>query len=431
MSDRPAIRLVEAIRATPWAMTEEWCRQLEEIASREHDVSPEALEAYRARRVAGTDNLTERNGVAIVSARGPMFRYADFFTSISGGTTYEGLMTDLHAAANMPNARAIILNVDSPGGEVNGVAELANSIRGITSRKPVIAYVGGQGASAAYWLACACSEIVMGPTASVGSIGVVAAIRDTSERDKRSGVVTTEFVSSQSPDKRPDLGTSEGRAKIQKVVDRLAAEFIQAVAGFRGVTADHVTKEFGRGSVEVGSDAIDRGMADRIGSFEEVLAQLSAGYTPSRKAPKPKGQDMTDKTFSQADLDAAVAAAVGRATAEATATAAAAATETATAAAMKRAGEIMALEEAKGREEQARHLAFHTALTVDQAKAVLAAGPKVEAPKPASQPAPAQGKRSSDAPGGLLPAEGGTGAAAPVSIDRNKLYDKFSGKSAA
>jgi membrane-bound ClpP family serine protease len=96
---------------------------------------------------------------------------------------------------------AIVLNLDTPGGAVNGVDELARAIFAARERKRIIAYVGGMGASAGYWLASAASEIVVSDAAILGSIGVRMVAQDTTEADRKSGRV--EFISSQSPANAP------------------------------------------------------------------------------------------------------------------------------------------------------------------------------------------------------------------------------------
>jgi ClpP class serine protease len=107
------------------------CTQMMEIASRAIDepiATIEALEAKLGRPVNADGNMTVRDGVATIPVRGPLFRYANLFTMISGATSYETLATDLQQAIDDPKVRGIILMIDSPGGEVNGSAELANMI---------------------------------------------------------------------------------------------------------------------------------------------------------------------------------------------------------------------------------------------------------------------------------------------------------------
>src|SRR5690606_28406442 len=155
------------------------------------------------------------------------------------------LRRDLQLALDDPSISGIVLSIDTPGGVVNGVNELANAIRGARSQKRIVAYVGGMAASAGYWLASQASEIVIEETAALGSIGVRAVVTDTSKKDAEAGRI--EFVSSQSPGKRADLSTEEGRARIQRHVDALADVFIATVGKGRGVKPDDVISRFGGG----------------------------------------------------------------------------------------------------------------------------------------------------------------------------------------
>src|SRR5262249_42337824 len=161
-------------------------------------------------------------------------------TAISGGASVDALARDFNQALNDPSIRAIVLNVDSPGGEVTGISELAEMIFAARPRKRVVAYVGGMGASAAYWIASAATEIIADATALVGSIGIVAAVPNPEKRSARD----VEFVSSQSPRKRPNPNTESGKSQIQVMVDDLAAVFISAVAKYRAVSANTVLEKF-------------------------------------------------------------------------------------------------------------------------------------------------------------------------------------------
>lgn len=354
------IRVLDAVHSAAWAMDEEPLAKLIEIAGREHEPTPQALEAYRAQSLAKAERATQRDGVAIVSIEGPLFKRANLMTEFSGATSYDVLRRDLQAAVDNPAMRAILLNIDSPGGEAAGVAELAAALRGMSGRKPIVAYVGDVGASAAYWLASAADQIVIGSTAALGSIGVRVAYSDTSARDERTGVRRYDFVSSQSPFKKTDLATDEGRSRVQARVDSLAQVFVEAVAENRGVTVDTVLAAFGKGDVLIGRDALAAGMADEIGTFEGTLAALAAGdprFAPGGRASAASAAHTEDSTMTEEEMKAAIEAArqeerdraaaaqadaVAAALAEAGA-ANASATEAANAAERTRVGEIMTL----------------------------------------------------------------------------------------
>jgi ClpP class serine protease len=218
--------------------------------------------------------LYRRGRTAILPITGPIIRRGNLMSSMSGGpmASVELLAKDFSRAVEDPSFDAVLLDVDSPGGEAGGISELASIIHAARSEKRVVAYVGDLGASAAYWLASAASEVVVNRTAAVGSIGVVMAVPDpATNADGR-----VEFVSSASPKKRPDPKSKDGRADIQALVDTYGDLFVEDVAAFRATDRETVLAEFGRGGLLVGADAVEHGMADRLGSFEETLADLES-----------------------------------------------------------------------------------------------------------------------------------------------------------
>src|SRR4051812_28663987 len=101
-----------------------------------------------------------KNGVATIPIMGPIFRHADMFTMMCGGATTESLMSSLRSAADDRTVQGIVLEIDSPGGEVAGIAEAALFINELSQTKPIVAYVDGDCCSAAYFLASAATEIV-------------------------------------------------------------------------------------------------------------------------------------------------------------------------------------------------------------------------------------------------------------------------------
>jgi signal peptide peptidase SppA len=240
------------------------------ISSREN-ADLQAVSSKTGERLSNTRTVTMRDGVAIIPVIGVIFPRASLFTEISGGVSVQTLASDFQAALDNPAVKSIVLNIDSPGGEVTGVSEFANMIYAARSQKKITAYVMGWGASAAYWIASAAEKVVIDSTAEVGSIGVIAAYQDAREKDSKNGIKTHEIVSSVSPNKRPDPATAEGKSQIQAVVDDLGEIFVNTVARNRGVSADVVRSDFGKGGVFVGEKAVKQGLADSVGSLEQVI----------------------------------------------------------------------------------------------------------------------------------------------------------------
>lgn len=265
-----------------WAMTEEAIRTVIAIAART-SLGPEAVEAERGERLDNSRMVTVRNGVATIPVRGVLMRYGNIFGRVSGATSFDVLATDIRTALDDPTIKALLLAVDSPGGEVAGTEETAQLLYEGRERKPIVAHIDGSGASAAYWLASAAREVVVGSTAIAGSIGIRLAIQAQAEGDRKQGIETITIISSQSPRKEADPKTAEGRAQYQAILDHLGAVFINTVARNRGVTADVVLSDFGQGGVFVGSDAVAAGLANRVATYESLHAELEAQYGSRRR----------------------------------------------------------------------------------------------------------------------------------------------------
>lgn len=275
------IRAFDAAAGRPWLIQQESLETILQVADRMGN--PEAVSMRLGRQLDNTRTVQMRDGVAVIPITGPVFRYANLLTEVSGATATGIIARDFQAAVENPYVRGIVLEINSPGGEATGINELAEAIYQARDSKPIVAYVEGSGASAAYWIASAAGEIVMDPTAIVGSIGVVMSYTDTRERDEKSGAKRVEIVSSQSPNKRSDPATEAGRAQVQSIVDAMADVFVGAVARNRGVTSESVVSDFGGGGVLVGASAVAARMADRLGSLETVIAELAGTASPTTR----------------------------------------------------------------------------------------------------------------------------------------------------
>lgn len=271
-------RALELAASRPWLMLPEALDTLMAVADRQGD--PEALEARLGRPLDNTRAVSLRDSVAVIPVTGPIMRYANLFTRISGATSTQELATDLQAAIDDPKVRSILLNVDSPGGEANGISELADMVFAARDKKPIKAYIGGTGASAAYWIASAASEVVINDTGIAGSIGAALEVRLRS--DAQDGK-RYEIVSRNAPNKRPDLSTEAGRAKIAETIDALGNVFAAKVAGYLGVKAEDVPAMGDHGGLKVGAAAVEAGLAHRVGSLEALLTEMASPATHPRK----------------------------------------------------------------------------------------------------------------------------------------------------
>jgi ClpP class serine protease len=261
------------------------------------------------------------------------------------------------------------------------MAGLADLIRSVRQTRPVTAFVNDMAASAAYGLASAANEIVISPTSIVGSIGVVMLHADRSGELAAQGVKPTLiFAGSHKVDGNPFEPLSDAvRADLQASVDAHYRQFLDTVAAGRGrkLTADMARATEAR--TFIGTEAIRLGLADRIASFDEVLASLSQTTRPSGRNARKGGISMSTEEIVPA-VEAATEPMREVARLEAPAPQPVARLEEAVAAArVEERARIRAIvngEAAQGREKQALMLATETALSVAEAEKVLAASPK-------------------------------------------------------
>ncbi|MGE1083102.1 S49 family peptidase [Pseudomonas shirazensis] len=264
-------RALELAASQPWLMLPDALDNLLTISDRMGD--PLALATKRGERLEETRKVTLRGNVAVVPVIGPIFRYANLFTEISGATSTQVLGSDIQRALDDPKVKSIVLNIDSPGGVASGINELAELIYQGRSRKRIVAYIGGIGASAAYWIASAAHEIIIDEASLAGSIGVV--VEAVIDDEKASGRTRYQIVSRNAPNKRPDLGTEEGRAKLGETIDALGEVFVGKVARNLNVTADKVPEMGDHGGIRVGADAVKHGLAHRVGALESLISELA------------------------------------------------------------------------------------------------------------------------------------------------------------
>lgn len=220
-------------------------------------------------------------GVAVIPIHGTLVRRTVGLEAESGLTSYTGLAAQLDAAISNPAVSAILLDIDSPGGESGGVFDLADRIRAASQIKPVWAVANDMAFSAAYALASAASRVFVSRTGGVGSIGVIAMHVDQSEKDAQDGVhYTAVFAGDRKNDLNPHEPISgEAHAFLKAEVNRIYGLFVETVARHRGIEASAVRDT--EAGLFFGPAAVAMGLADAIGTFDEALAQLLASLSPN------------------------------------------------------------------------------------------------------------------------------------------------------
>lgn len=230
------------------------------------------LQAARAKVDAQTPG-----SVAVLPLYGIISHRASMMSSMSGpgGTSTEQFGAQFRQAVNNPSVKAIVIDVDSPGGTIDGVAELANEIYQARDKKPITAVANCLMASAAYWIACSASEIVASPSAQVGSIGVFMAHKDVSAALEKEGVDVKLISAGKYKTEGNPYGplTEEARAALQGMVDEAYGNFTQAVAKGRKSSQAAVQAGYGEGRVVSAQSAVSSGLADRVATLDQVLSK--------------------------------------------------------------------------------------------------------------------------------------------------------------
>ncbi len=241
-----------------------------------------SLSFQSERRLSNTRSVLIRDGTAIIPLYGPITARSDLFSFFFGGTSLADLAKDFQTALDNDQVKAILFDVDSPGGVALGPAEMADAIFKARGKKPIWSYVGRNCSSAAYWIASATEKIIANPSALLGSIGVVTTI-PVQEQPDLDGYKNIEIVSSNAIKKRPDPRTTEGMSEIKRELDDLESQFIEAIARYRNVSVETVKNDFGQGGVLIGKNAVAGNMADGLGTYEEVLSQLNQKFSTTKK----------------------------------------------------------------------------------------------------------------------------------------------------
>jgi signal peptide peptidase SppA len=270
------------------------------LAGRPWAIAPARLEALLASAAAftiGSDlppwlqdasrspgyTVTE-SGIAVVPVLGPLVARSDWLTVLLGASEYGAVAEALTAAAENPAVHGIVLEVDSPGGEVGGLFDAVDAIGAIKrqSAKPMFAVASEAALSAAYAVASAADRIYVSRTGEVGSVGVIAVHIDESGADAMAGLKWTLIhAGARKTDGNPHEPLSpRATASIQADVDHLYDQLVDLVAANRGLNPDVVRAT--EAAIYRGERAVAAGLADRIGSVAQAIADLETALEAKR-----------------------------------------------------------------------------------------------------------------------------------------------------
>lgn len=210
-------------------------------------------------------------GIAIIRIYGVLTKKTEAFDHILDMTSYENIHEEIESALEDKSIETILLDIDSPGGEVNGVFDLADFIYESRAKKRIIAIANDDAYSAAYAIASSAEKVFVSRTSGVGSIGVIASHIDQSRFDERQGIkYTTIFAGSRKNDLNPhEPMTSESLGSLQKEVDRLYEMFLQLIARNRGLSIEKIRST--EAGLYFGEKAVEIGVADGVTTFFEFI----------------------------------------------------------------------------------------------------------------------------------------------------------------
>lgn len=227
------------------------------------------------RRIVQSGDPSSR--VAIVPVSGVIFPGDGAGGGIAGGTT--GWVLDaLDEAEKDPKVRAVVLEINSPGGAISSADLIYHRVKRLRKRgKTVVAFLGGIAASGGYYVACPADEIVATRTTITGSIGVIMQIFRVDELMRKVGVE----VSTVKRGRLKDMGspfrapTEEERAVLEGIADEAYEQFVSVVAECRGLPRERVL-EIADGRVMMASRAVEAGLVDAIGYLEDAVRSAAS-----------------------------------------------------------------------------------------------------------------------------------------------------------
>jgi capsid assembly protease len=255
-----------------WALAEDRLRALVELDG----VTPS--DALLAATAAATAARSRPSGpsVAVLPLTGIITPAGGLLALLTGGhpAGLAGFRAQLAQAVADPNVGSVVLDIDSPGGLTDGTPETAALVRAAREHKPITAVANTTMGSAAYWIGSQADQIVASPSARVGSVGVYQVHTDSSGADEQQGrTITIVSAGAHKVDGNPHEALSDdGHNAMQRDVDDFYSMFVSDVARGRGVALPAFDgSAFGGGDAPIGARAVAAGLADRVGTLDEVL----------------------------------------------------------------------------------------------------------------------------------------------------------------
>jgi protease-4 len=223
--------------------------------------------------LSDTSGIATEGNVAHISIQGPIMATSDDGIFASDITESEEIVKFIEEADKNPEIKAILIEINSPGGSAVASAEIAEAL--LKTNKTTVAWIREAGASGAYWIASSTDHIVAHPLSITGSIGVIASYLDFAQFINRYNVTYQRLVAG----KYKDMGTpfrhltDEEEDIFQQSLDSMHDYFIEAVANNRGLDEEEVRKA-ATGQFYIGKDAKEIGLVDELGGKAEAIAYI-------------------------------------------------------------------------------------------------------------------------------------------------------------
>lgn len=279
------------------------------------------------------------NGIAVLPVTGTLVHRLGGMRPFSGMTGYDGIVACLQQAMADSQVRGVLLDIDSPGGQAAGAFDCADMIYRLRQQKPVWALCNDTACSAAMLLASACSRRLVTQTSRIGSIGVMMSHVSYAGHLAQAGVdITLIYAGAHKVDGNQfEALPAEVRQDMQQRIDAAHRMFAEKVAMYTGLSVDAVTGT--EAAVFEGQSGIEAGLADELINASDAISVMATALNSNVR-----GGTMPQLTATEAAVQE-----------------------------NQRVMGILTCQEAKGREQLATMLAGQQGMSVEQARAILAA----------------------------------------------------------
>lgn len=230
--------------------------------------------------------LNKQGDVGVISINGSLVPGAPWYARYTNITGYDEIRHALVAAANDPDIGGILLDINSGGGAVSGVTDVADLVRTIDAKvKPIETFTGGMMASAALWIGASARRVQVGKVAEAGSIGVITVMQSMKKFYEQRGIDTEVLRSAEYKAMGHPLDPINEKAKAE-VMDQLMqmdAMFMGYMADARGTTVDLAREKFGKGRVFIGQRAVEVGLVDAVSTFDAVVSSIQGAIDSEKQ----------------------------------------------------------------------------------------------------------------------------------------------------